>query len=650
IFTSKPLIFVPDSKEKYYRLERVIWLDFTHIFKDNCVCLEKHYPSLKKLFVDKLGVNEKPEPKDFAAVLINISRKGEEISENDKNIILRIYEELNNNLKTERNKELLTKMDWWERFIGKPIFLTDKGEFWTNKGRLFLNDDNQLYELFKADDNIAFLWLKDSYHHDRIKYFIQACKIPRISKNVKIKPYIDGSSISKNEKLTRHIRNCLQYIYQYLFWKKNDTYEELKRKKIFNKIGMIEVFCVDKLEVEYSISGNGIELKKIDNKGAILHNSKLYFVRDNKNHFELLQEFSKLFGDIEELNLFIFSIYEKDIQEIKRIMKTLKIKELPENERIYLNINHKARNKENFEYDTADLENELKNISFPQKNEWLGTQQRKLNTSRPLTNESLIENTEDNIIPSYIEDNKETSINKEHTTANTKEMEREYDKVIESENESSSVYKTWLPQISPEEAPIVIDNNRITIKSQINNKSIDIIKKEDEYTFKNKDSLKQTIEYYGEEIEKLSKSVRKKIGRWGEEYAFRCIKSELSGKYSNTKLIETDLGFKLMKEENIITEVIWLNKLEEKMEHFDIKIYENNNTYFIEVKTTKEYNKTWFPVSKDQWRMMNEKGENFYIYRVYGAGTDKPRLEKISNPAKLWLDGKINAYPIRIEL
>ncbi len=47
---------------------------------------------------------------------------------------------------------------------------------------------------------------------------------------------------------------------------------------------------------------------------------------------------------------------------------------------------------------------------------------------------------------------------------------------------------------------------------------------------------------------------------------------------------------------------------------------------------------------------MNEKGDRFLIYRVYGSGTDKAKVEKVSNPAKLWKEGYISAHPIRIEL
>ena len=47
---------------------------------------------------------------------------------------------------------------------------------------------------------------------------------------------------------------------------------------------------------------------------------------------------------------------------------------------------------------------------------------------------------------------------------------------------------------------------------------------------------------------------------------------------------------------------------------------------------------------------MKEKGNKFYIYRVYGAGTERVKLEKIPSPVKLWKEGKIEAYPIWIVL
>ena len=118
----------------------------------------------------------------------------------------------------------------------------------------------------------------------------------------------------------------------------------------------------------------------------------------------------------------------------------------------------------------------------------------------------------------------------------------------------------------------------------------------------------------------------------------------------NNVIEETNEGYKLEKDGKVIVEVIWLNKNGESGQHYDIKIIEYGEEIFIEVKSTKEYEKAWFQVSKDQWRLMKEKGDKFYIYRVYGAGTEDTKIVKIHKLAKHVKDGHIHAYPIGIEI
>lgn len=72
--------------------------------------------------------------------------------------------------------------------------------------------------------------------------------------------------------------------------------------------------------------------------------------------------------------------------------------------------------------------------------------------------------------------------------------------------------------------------------------------------------------------------------------------------------------------------------------------------YYIEVKSTKTDTKDWFDLSRDQWELMNEKKERFFVYRVYNSGTKLARYMRIRNPAQLWQEGRIVAYPVRIQL
>ena len=111
----------------------------------------------------------------------------------------------------------------------------------------------------------------------------------------------------------------------------------------------------------------------------------------------------------------------------------------------------------------------------------------------------------------------------------------------------------------------------------------------------------------------------------------------------------TAQGF-ILEENGKTIEVRWLNRQGESSAHYDIEIIENEKTSFVEVKSTKDSKKDYFPISKEQWTLMKGKGNDFCIYRVYGVGTEEVKLEKIHNPAKLWKEGYIDAYPIRVEL
>jgi len=156
----------PGTEKKYYNVEEVLWKDVSNVFGKNRIYLEKHYPKLKHFFVEKLGISEKPTPKDYANALLSISEKGE-VSDEDRKIILRIYEELNRNLDPDKTENPISQESWWDDFIKEPIFFTNKGEFWSNDGDIFINDDNEFYELFKGEEDISFLWLPEGYHPDK---------------------------------------------------------------------------------------------------------------------------------------------------------------------------------------------------------------------------------------------------------------------------------------------------------------------------------------------------------------------------------------------------------------------------------------------------------------------------------------------------
>ena len=609
-FDQNSLIFIPNTDKNYYNSKEVIWKDVSDIFGKNRIYLERYYPKFKKFFVEKLGISEKPTPKDYADVLCSISEKSE-ISNEDKKIIIGIYEELNRNLNPDKVEKPISKEYWWSDFIKKPIFLTNKGEFWSNNGDILINDNKELYELFKDEKDIGFLWLPENYNPDKIKFFIKACNLNYLSESIEVEPLVGKTTLLKNDKYTQLIQDVISYVLRYLYWKEYEEYEKLKKNGVLEKIGVIEVYVTNNLRVRYSIKVNEWrEINREAERTCIYHKDKnCIYMKSDGRICNLAVEFSKAFGEIKGLDDFIMNIMN-NISNAENIMRAKNIGLLPESEERILNKPSKIKGIETVE--KVEKEKQL-----------------------PESESKEIHSVEDKT-----ETEKTTQIPAETTLDGIKE-------------------KDWVPEIPAEKVPLKIEDY--------------VPKQEDQMEIGEDESppekirIARKLKEEAQPTKILSEKTRRYIGREGEKYALYCILKEklehyfgikieenttfedLLGRYSHI-ISETDQGFRLQKERNIIVEIIWLNKNKESGQHYDIKIKEGGDEIFIEVKSTKEFEKTWFEVSKDQWRLMKEKGDKFYIYRVYGAGTKNAKLKKIPNPAKLWKEGYIDAYPIGIEI
>ena len=605
-FREHPLIFVPGTNNKYHRADEVLWKDVSNIFGENRVYLEKYYPKLKKFFLEKLEIRENPTPKDYADVLCSISEKSN-ISDEDKEIIIKIYEELNHNLNPNKVENPIYEEDWWGDFITEPIFLIDKDEFWFNNGDIFINDDEELYNLFKDKGDIGFLWLPDGYNPDKIKFFIKACNLPYLSENIEIEPLVEKTKVSIDDKHTQLIQDVIPYVLRYLYRRENEEYGKLKENGVLEKIGAIEVYVTNSLRVKYSINVDElIVLAKEAERTCVYHKDKnCIYMKSDGSIYDLSVEFYKVFGKIKGLDDFIMNVMS-NIHNAENIMKAKKIGLLPKSEEKILKMISRIK-----EIETTEKAEKEKQLSESKLGEGYSAEEK-------------------------VEAEKITQIPVETSTQQSSESAEET--VISTDEDilDETKEKEWTPEFTPEDISVNVEEYAPKEVKSSGQKS--------------SNKFQTTYADRARATEFLSKKIKEEIGRWGEQYAFRCIKDEMMKKYPDTSLLETERGFKLEKDGNVIVEAVWLNKNGESGEHYDIEITENGDKIFIEVKSTKEYGKTCFQMSKDQWNLMKEKGDKYYIYRVYGAGTKNAKLEKISNPAKLWKEGLIDAYPIYIEI
>jgi hypothetical protein len=141
----------------------------------------------------------------------------------------------------------------------------------------------------------------------------------------------------------------------------------------------------------------------------------------------------------------------------------------------------------------------------------------------------------------------------------------------------------------------------------------------------------------------LSEEERKAIGKWGEEYAMVALTNKLSNQYPNCEVIETGDGIIILVEGNEKARITWLNKEQDALKEYDIKIvYEGEQEEYYEVKSTPSESKRWFPLSKNQWDFAKKQGDKFHILRVYNAGIkSKAFIADIENPYEKWEKGEI---------
>ncbi|VVB85353.1 Uncharacterised protein [uncultured archaeon] len=578
-FTVNKIIYIPDTHQYYFTIRDVLWNDLSEIFGDNRGYLQKHYQKLKSFFVEKLGVNEKAKPKDYANILLDLSQK-ERLDKKDEKIIIEIYNELNSHLNPDIEEHLISSEDWWDDFIKEPIFWTDKNQFRKNDNDIYVNDKQEIYELFKNNSQIAFLKIPQNYH-PKFQFFINSAKISYLSKAISAN--LANIKTAKSEKeLTERLQRFFPYILRYLYYSEYSTYEKLKKLGIYTHINNFICFSVERLQVKYILNK---QFALIDQKAFFNFDGMLYIQKDSLEDFDTLAVTLSEFLKTKGIEDFLILLFEKNTDDkIEKLLKAKGIQELPDGEK---------------------EEQENKSIE---------------------DQEDAVEGTEDRRQPE---------------PESPGEKEQQKNKSIEDQQDAvEGTEKEWQPDFDPDDVEVKFD--------KFQKKKFKEPKTSNGKNGSNKKSFSSDEE--DEVTDKLSQKAKKAIGKWGEKYAFKFLKKKFCAKYSNGNIEIYDDSFIIRFNGQVKVEAHWLNKFKDEGEGYDIEVIEDSNKKYIEVKSTKADAKDWFEVSRRQWELAHEEGDNFHIYRIYNAGTNRARLVDIPNPNKLWEEGELNAYPIRIKI
>ncbi len=494
----------------------------------------------------------------------------------------------------ETNEHLISEEDWWNDFISKLIFWTDKQEFCINENDVFVNDNEKFYELFKDNPNISVLKLPKNYH-PQIQYFIEAVGISHLSKSVKIGLVSEVTPVIERG-LTKQIQNYVPYILRYLYKLEHDHYERLKKDVISAQLKNLTCYSLESLKVKYSLNNESVPSEQ----DSLLYNGNLYIQREKLEDTDHLAiELSKLFGDMRGLDDFLISLFDKKTEDkIERLMKAKGIEELPNDEKEWSHVvEMKGEFVEGKERGETIVEKKLPPLNI---------------SEAPQTS-----------MPSQIPEGSESIIEQ-------KRIEK----------------KEWQPELTPAEVETQVNKLQVLERTEPKSTIPEILEAGEPRSEPQpppkppRETAKDT----------LTQEAKTAIGKWGEEFALKCLKDKLSKKYHQGEVKETEDGFAIICEDKTFVELHWLNKNRDEGEGYDIKVIENDNEEYIEVKSTTTDDKGWFDMSNKQWEFVLEKEDNFHIYRIYNAGTKEAKLVDIPNPKQLWQEGRLTAYPIRIRI
>lgn len=561
-----------------------------------------HYPQLKPFFVHRLGVSEAPTPRDYADLLTELSQE-EQIGSDDERTILRVYKELDYHLNPEGGRTPICEEDWWDTFANSAILWTDKEEFWNNDDDVFVNDSPRLYGMFKDNANIAFLKLPQNYY-PKIQRFVQATGVQRLSKAVSVLPATDETP-QEEPTVREWLQRLVPYVVRYLYSQEHDSYERLKRDGVLAQLNNLTVCSLTCLDVEYTLSGQSARAQG----EALLIDGRLLIQRDHLEDNDIIaQELSKLLGEMTGLDSFLISLLDRrESGRIESLMRVKCIETLPEEEQQCL---------------------EMTQTAMPSRESFTDTPEQP-EITQPSPQQDPV------LLPT------------EATAATDSEHGSQRHEGTPMDVGVSLPMDAWKEECRPEDAAIQIAVSYTPLEGSPRVEP----RAPSGTSAAPGEDMTETPEKETNGLDSLSPKDRSAIGRWGEHYAFRCLRSQMIERYSSATPLDSRGTCSISRDGERIAEVCWVNSLRDEGEGYDIRCFERGGYEYFEVKSTETTDKEWFQLSRRQWEFAQQQGDRFHIYRVYGAGTtDPPNPVDIKNPFRLWEQGHLTAYPTRLHI
>lgn len=322
-FAGEPLVCLPGGPGRYLCSGEPFWEVVPPAF-GRCGGLGTHWPGLEGFFVHRLGVRRSPSAQDHGQLLQELASQGG-VEPADEQTLWGVYEGLGLALAREGVTGAAELPAWWEELIRRRVFLADRGGFRANDGALFVNDSDELHEVFRGRDGVWFLKLPGN-DYPRFHRLVEAARLPLLSRSVKVEAVVPADQARDGE-MTARVRAALPFLVRYLYFKEPATYRSLKSSGVPARLGELSVYACG--EVLATVSLNSVSLRLARDVASSF--PAIFIRRECLADTDALGvELARQLGDSSGLASFAGTVLSKpDADGMERTMKAHKIPPLP---------------------------------------------------------------------------------------------------------------------------------------------------------------------------------------------------------------------------------------------------------------------------------------------------------------------------------
>ncbi len=672
-FRSKPLIFLPEKKPQWMPATRVFWKDVRKVFGQEWGYLEKHYSGLRHFFADFLRVKEVPQAHDYAQRLLEVAQRHPS-RRSDKEVLFRIYEGLSAQIRSASSRADVLAAPWWEDFATAPILWTDKGEFRRADETLFLNDDEELWPLFKRFPGLSTL----DFPRDRwpkARHLLGALGIRLLSECITASLHQVGECTPEDE-ATSFFHFHLPHVAHFYYHHNHDAYLDLVEREAFRNLESVSVLLVSPLQVEYGVAGNCI----VASRHSLLQPDQFYIdLSAYHAPTDMAVELARFLGSDRGVRGFLYSLFErKTPKDVQALLGAWGIPPLPNGEvPLGREMVSESVGTAGAQHDESRTLAEPATIS-PRPVGGISTR----TTATPGVATSPTGD-ETSVTPSSAV-SRRTSPGTGNAATRPSQPARDSSghATIQAQvgsslkNDSPSVpqgdspkdRRNPAPSASPQHdqppagttpagtVPLIPECSPSQAKPSWSllqphaNPPARLTDQQTNTPRRTGIAHRERRQRASTRKEPFNERTLKEIGRHGEEVVLLFLKNHFTQKYPGAAILDMVDGFGVMLNGNTICRVCWHNYDTDTGQGYDITVNENGAMWYVEVKSTVTASPEWFQVSRKQWACAKAHGDSYFIYRVSSVYSSAPNLLIIQNPVKLWSDGHIEARAVSLLL